>query len=130
MPNASTEFGADGARIAIVPVGGHLVPRHDRHRFDRSEKCFGGGHVAVLDEHHVEQSTQAVGGAVEVASMTGHLDVGLINVPAAAELAAATPAEILARAGVSLLSQARTASWLNTMPRTANISSRSRNPSL
>ena len=33
MPNASTEFGADGARIAIVPVGGHLVPRHDRHRF-------------------------------------------------------------------------------------------------
>jgi hypothetical protein len=130
MPNASTQFSADRARIAVVAVGGHPVRRHARHRFGRAEKCSGCGHVAVLAEHHVDQSTRAVDGAVEVAPVSSHLDVGLIDIPASADLPRRRRRRSSARAGIDLLSHARTASRLNTMPRMVNISGRSRSVSL
>src|SRR4051794_6223612 len=113
-----------GVGVAGMAVGGDLLGLDLGDRSGRAEEFLGGSHVAGLAQVDVDQI--AVDRPVEIAPLSGDLDVGLIDVPAP------LPARRLrtASSGASLASQSRTASWVNTRPRIRNISARSRRLSL
>jgi len=52
------------------------------------EKRLGSRHVPVLTEHHVDQRAVAVNGAIEIAPVPVHLDIGFVDIPALPDLAA------------------------------------------
>ena len=79
----------DRTRVAVVPVGGHPFRRDAGDCLGRSEERFRGNHVAVLAEHHVDQRPVAVNGAIEIAPLSVHLDISLVDVPATTNFAAA-----------------------------------------
>src|ERR1700722_3701396 len=88
MPYTCAEDRPDRSWITVVPIRGHPVGRDAGDHLGGREKRLGGGHVAVLAEHHVDQRAGAIDGAVEITPLPVDFDVGLVNLPAAAHLAA------------------------------------------
>src|SRR3954451_3011843 len=113
-----------GVGAAGMAVGGDLLGLDLGDRSGRAEEFLGGSHVAGLAQVDVDQGAVAVDRPVEIAPLSGDLDVGLIDVPA--PLPARRLRRPSASSGASLASQSRTASWVNTRPRIRNISARSR----
>lgn len=98
MLDIAAERGADRARVGAVPVRGDLVGRHARDRLGRTKEGLGRRHVAVLAEHGVDQVAVAVDRSIQVGPAATNLQVGLVNVPAAAAgstLATAAPAQFV-----------------------------------
>jgi len=61
--------------------------------------------VTQLVVHHVDQRAGLIDGAVEITPLPVDLDVGLVNIPAAAPLPRRRRRRLSAKAGVSLASQ-------------------------
>src|SRR5215212_8746729 len=61
----------------------------------RAEECPDGCRVARLAQHHINQRTGAVDRTIQVDPTALHLQIHLVNVPAAPHLAAPTSAEVL-----------------------------------
>src|SRR3954463_5702612 len=95
VSNPLAQLGPDRARIAVVAVGRDPVRRGTGDPLRGPEERPRGGHVAALAEHHVYQGAGAVDGEIQVAPAALDLDVGLVNIPAAARLAATAPSQIL-----------------------------------
>src|SRR5580698_2631261 len=121
MPHTCAQHRSDRTGITVVTVRGDLVGCDHGDHLGRLEECLRGCHIAVLAEHHVDQCAGAIDGAVEITPVPMDFDVGFVDVPAAAGPAVSASPRLSANAGVSLASQSRTASWLNTMPRIRNI---------
>src|SRR5688500_14606526 len=131
VPHPFAELGPDRAGVAVVAVGRDPVGRHPSDCPGRAEERLRRRHVAVLAEQHVHERASAVDRAIEIAPAPTNLQICLINVPAAAHLAAPAVPQLLGQRGGELgLPRAHGLSWQNTMPRTRNISGRSRKLSL
>jgi hypothetical protein len=91
--HAFTQRRPDRSRITVVAIRGYPVRRHIGDCFGGLEERHRRGHVTVLAEQHVDQRAAAVDGAIEIAPMPVHLDVGLVNVPAFPDLAASATAQ-------------------------------------
>ena len=68
------------------------------HRSARTEQCLGGGKIAALAEHRVHQGAIAVHGPVQIPPQAVDFDKRLVDVPAAADVAASTVTEFLRHA--------------------------------
>src|SRR5580692_2051905 len=88
MPNTCAQHRPDRAGITVMPVRGDPIGRDAGDQLGRLEERLRGGHVAVLAEHHIDQRPRAIDGTVEITPMPVNLDVGLVDVPALACLAA------------------------------------------
>jgi hypothetical protein len=88
-----TEDLLQGRRIAGVLVGGDLVRRRSGDRHRGAEERFGGFLIAGLAQVDVDQVAVAVDRPVQVLPLTGNFDIGFIDIPAAAGLAPASPAQ-------------------------------------
>ena len=94
VPHPSAQPSSDRPGVAVVAVRRDPVRRYpgDCLRGPKERLCC--RHVAVLAEHHVHQRARAVDGTVEVAPAALELDVGFIDVPAPARLAAPAPPQV------------------------------------
>src|ERR1700735_685650 len=110
MPHMFAELGSDRSGIGIMAISGDPIRRDAGHRLGRSKECPGGSKVTMLAEHDVNQGAVAIDRAIEIPPSAPHPDIRLINVPAGANPAFASPRRFSASAGVSLASQSRTAS--------------------
>ena len=95
MAHRLAQHRADRTGVAVVAIRGHPVRGDVGDRLGGSEERLGGGHVAVLAEHHIDQRAVAVNGAIQIAPLPVHLDVGLVDIPALADLAASATAQDL-----------------------------------
>ena len=78
-----------------MAIGGDPI-RHDAgHRLGRSEDRLGGSEVTMLAQHDVHQSAVAIDGAIEIPPAATHSDIGLINIPTAADAAFASSPQVL-----------------------------------
>ncbi len=113
--DALPERAADRPRVRAVPVGGDLVGRHAGGGRGRAEEGLGRGYVAVLAQHGVDEVAVTVDSPVEIAPATPHLQVGFVDMPAAAASAApavTAPAQFIGQGGRELrLPVPYTKSW-------------------
>jgi FkbM family methyltransferase len=99
MLHGFTQCRPDRAGIAVVAIRGHPVRGDVGDCLGGLEERFRGGHVAVFAEHHVDQRAAAVNGAIKIAPVPVDFDVGLVDVPAAARLAASATAQTFSQCG-------------------------------
>ena len=88
MPYTCAQDRPDRAGIAVVPICGDPVGRDPGDHFGRLEERLRRSHVAMLAEHHVDQRAGAINGTVEITPLPVDLDVGVVDIPATAYLAA------------------------------------------
>ncbi len=74
-----------------MPVGGHQGRSDASHRFGRPKELLRRGHIAGLAQHHVHERASAVNRLAQIAPSAIEFDVGVINVPRAADPAPTTP---------------------------------------
>ena len=97
MPHFVAEFGPDRFWIAVVSVRRHPGRRDAGDRLGRTEERPGSCHVACFAQPHVHQRARRIDGTIEVAPATLDLYVGLVDIPAPPDLAAAPPSRALVR---------------------------------
>ena len=88
VSDASAQLGADRPGIAVVSIGRNPVRGEANDGLRQAKQRAGRLHIPMLTEQHGHQRARAVDGAIEIASVPIHLDIGFINIPAAARLAA------------------------------------------
>ena len=92
VTDIGTKLASNRTRVTVMPIGGHPGRSDASHRFGRSEELFCRGHIAGLAQHHVYQRAGAVNRPVQIAPSPIDFDVGLIDLPRAADPTATTPA--------------------------------------
>ena len=80
------EFVGNGLGVAGMAFGGDLLGLDLSDRSGGAEECLGGSHVAGFTEINIDQVAVAVNRPVEIAPFAGDLEVGLVDVPAPADL--------------------------------------------
>src|SRR3954454_19010448 len=93
--DARAKFVGDSLGIAGMAVGGDLLGLDLGDRLGGAEEGLGGGHIAGLAQVNIDQVAVAVDRPVEIAPLPSDLDVGFIDVPAAADLAGPPLAQTL-----------------------------------
>ena len=78
-----------------MAICGDPIRRYAGHRLGRSKECLGGSKVTVLAQHDVDQGAVAIDRAIQIPPSATHPDIRLINVPAGAHPAFASPTQVL-----------------------------------
>src|SRR3712207_2986977 len=99
MQAPPAERRADRAWVGAVPVRGDAVGGDAGCGPGRAEEGLGRRHVAVLTEHGVDQSAVPVDGPIEITPATPHLQIRLVDMPAAAASTALAPPPLSEFAG-------------------------------
>src|SRR6202034_2551741 len=110
MPHLFAELGSDSSGIGIMAISGDPIRSDASHRLGQSKECPGSSKVTMLAQPDVNQGAVAINRPIQIPPSAPHPDIRLINVPAGANPAFASPRRFSASAGVSLASQSRTAS--------------------
>ena len=80
-----------------MAISGDPIRRDARHRLGRSKECPGGSKVTMLAEHDVNQGAVAIDRAIQIPPSAPHQDIRLVNVPAGANPASASPTQVLGK---------------------------------
>src|SRR6476661_2970923 len=123
MQHLATQYLADGPGVGVVTIGGYSFWRAAGDFLGLPKEFLGYRHVALLAQHGVHQIAVPVDGPIQVMPLAGHFDVCLVDVPA---LPRRLERSCSLMSGAKRSSQSRTVSWVNSKPRTRNISARSR----
>src|SRR6202048_4513589 len=86
--HAVTQHCPDGARITVMPVRGDPRRGHASDRFGGTEERLRRRHVTLLTQPHVHQRSGTIDRPIQVTPASMDLDVGLIDIPGAADPAA------------------------------------------
>src|SRR3984885_14283813 len=97
MPHMFAELGPDGTRIGVMPIGGDPIWSDAGHRLGRSKECPGSSEVTMLAQHDVHQGAIAINRPIQIPPSAPHPDIRLINVPAGANPAFASPTQVLGK---------------------------------
>src|ERR1700721_2673186 len=97
MPHLCAELGADGAWISVMPIGCGPIWSDAGHRLGRSKEWPGSSKVTMLAQPDVNQSAVAIDRAIQIPPSAPHPDIRLINVPAGANPAFASPTQVLGK---------------------------------
>src|SRR5271166_3210379 len=95
MPHIFAELGSDRSGIGIMAISGDPIRRDAGHRLGRSKECPGGSKVTMLAQHDVNQG--AIDRAIEIPPSAPHPDIHLVDVPAGANPAFASPTQVLGK---------------------------------
>ena len=110
MPHMLAELGSYRSGIGIMAIRGDPIRRDAGHRLGQSKECPGGSKLTMLAVHDVNQGAVAVDRAIQIPPSAPHPNICLVDIPAWANPASASPTQVLGERGVSLASQSRTAS--------------------
>src|ERR1700733_10104592 len=97
MPHLFVELGSDRSGIGIMPIGGDPIRSDASHRLGQSKECPGGSKLTMLAEHDIHQGAVAIDRAIEIPPSATHPHICLINVPAWANPAFASPTQVLGK---------------------------------
>ena len=97
MPHMLAELGPDSARIGIIATSGDPIWSDAGYRLGRSKECPGGSKLSMLAQPDVHQGAVAIDRAIEIPPSATHLHICLINVPAWANPAFASPTQVLGK---------------------------------
>ena len=97
MPHMLAEFGSDSSGIGIMAIGDDPIRRDAGHRLGRSKECPGSSKLTMLAQPDVNQGAVAIDRAIEIPPSARHPDIHLINVPAGANPAFASPTQVLGK---------------------------------
>src|SRR5919108_4527849 len=76
------EDGPNSPRVGVVAIGGDAVGRDPGHRPRRTEERLGRCEAPRVAEAYVHEIAISINRAVEIAPLSLHFDVGLVDVPA------------------------------------------------
>src|ERR1700727_2920970 len=97
MPRLFAELGSDRSGIGVMPAGGDPIRSDAGHRLGRSKECPGSSKVTMLAQPDVNQGAVAIDGAIEIPPSATHPDICLLDVPAGANPAFASPTQVLGK---------------------------------
>ena len=80
-----------------MPIGGDPIRSDAGHRLGRSKECPGSSKVTMLAQHDVNQGAVAIDRAIQIPPSAPHPDIRLINLPAGANPASASPTQVLGK---------------------------------
>jgi hypothetical protein len=80
-----------------MPIGGDPIRSDAGHRLARPKECPGSSEVTMLAQPDVHQSAVAIDRAIEIPPSATHPDIRLINLPAWANPAFASPTQVLGK---------------------------------
>jgi hypothetical protein len=86
---------ADGRRVGVAAVRGHLLGRLTDHRPGARKEAFGGVHIARRPQHRVDEVPVGVAGPIEITPAPVDLDVRLVAVPLPARFVPSLGAQAL-----------------------------------
>ena len=130
MPHPFAEFGSGRSGIGIMAIRGDPIRSDASHRLGRSKECPGGSKVTMLAQHDVNQSAVAINRAIQIPPSAPYPDIRLINVPAWANSAFASPTQVLGKCRRQLCLPIAHRFIAEDEPRVRNISAGSRRLSL
>src|ERR1700735_5057308 len=97
MPHLFAELGSDRSGIGIMAIGGDPIWSDADHRLGRSKECPGSSKVTMLAQPDVNQGAVAINRPIQIPPSAPHPDIRLINVPAGANPAFASPTQVLGK---------------------------------
>ena len=97
MPHLFAELGSDRSGIGIMAISGDPIWSDAGHRLGRSKECPGSSKVTMLAQPDVNQSAVAINRPIQIPPSAPHPDIRLINVPAGANPAFASPTQVLGK---------------------------------
>src|SRR5215203_2369535 len=95
MDHFASQYLADRPWVGVVATGRHSLWGATGHFLGLLEELLGRGHVSRLTEPGVHQVAVAVHSAIQIVPRAPDFDVGFVDVPGSARLAAAFGAQLL-----------------------------------
>jgi hypothetical protein len=126
MENIAPQRLSDRTGIGAMTICGHSLWRMTHRLECLLEKALRCIHIALLAHHRVNQIPVTINGSREITPFPVDTHVGFIDMPGPPAWPRRFARSCSAISGAKQASQSRTVSWVKTMPRSKNISARSR----
>src|SRR3984885_13307953 len=97
LPHMFAKLGSDRSGVGIMAINGAPIRSDAGHRLGRSKEFPGGSKVTMLAQHDVNQGAVAINRPIQIPPSAPHPDIRLINVPAWANPAFASPTQVLGK---------------------------------
>src|ERR1700729_4006280 len=97
MPHLFAELGSDRSGIGVMPIGGDPIRSDASHRLGQSKECPGSSKFTMLAQPDVNQGAVAINRPIQIPPSAPHPDICLIDVPAWANPAFASPTRVLGK---------------------------------
>ena len=97
MPHLFAELGSDRSGIGIMAISGDPIWSDAGHRLGRSKECPGSSKVTMLAQPDVNQGAVAIDRPIQITPSAPHPNICLVDVPAGANPAFASPAQVLGK---------------------------------
>ncbi len=110
----------DRAWIGVMALGGHPLRRLPSNIQCSFEEAFRRVPIPMLTQHQVDEIAVSIDDAVEVLPRAADADICFIGMPRASSLALPLDTYLTVMRGAKRASHSRTASWVNSKPRSTS----------